>query len=137
MRGYLDEIQKGGRDPDYDTILADDSVQDTERSAAEIYNTLASMVTGEALVVLRGVPNGQVWEAWSKLFNWFDPRTPAKSLMAMMAVMTPKRVKDVRELTIVVDDWEVQAKNLKTEHDIDLDPRIKVASHADRNPVRK
>ena len=43
MRLYLDEIQKGGRDPDYDTILADDSVQDTERGAAEIYNTLASM----------------------------------------------------------------------------------------------
>ena len=42
------------------------------------------MVTGEALVVLRGVPNGQDWE-------------------------------------------EVKAKNLKTEHDIDLDPRIKVA----------
>ena len=47
--------------------------------------------------------------------------------MAMMAVMTPKRVKDVRELTNVVEDWEVKAKNLKTEHDIDLDPRIKVA----------
>ena len=27
----------------------------------------------------------------------------------------------------MVDDWEVQAKNLKTEHDFDLDPRIKVA----------
>ena len=25
MRGYLDEIQKGGKDPDYDTIFADDS----------------------------------------------------------------------------------------------------------------
>ena len=127
MRGYLDEIQKGGKDPDFDTIFADVSDQDIERGAAEIYSILASMVTGEALVVLRGVPNGQGWEPWSKLFNRFDPRTPAKSLMAMMAVMTPKRGKDVRELTNVVEDWEVKAKNLKTEHDIDLDPRIKVA----------
>ena len=127
MRGYLDEIQKGGKDPDYDTIFVDDTDQDIERGAAEIYSILASMVTGEALVVLRGVPNGQGWEAWSRLFNRFDPRTPAKSLIGMMAVMTPKRVKDVRELTNVVEDWEVKAKNLKTEHDIDLDPRIKVA----------
>ena len=127
MRGYLDEIQKGGKDPDYDTIFADDSVQDIERSAPEIYRILASMVTGEVLIVFRGVPNGQGWEAWSKLFNRFDPRTPAKSLMAMMAVMIPKRVKDVRELTNVVEDWEVKAKNLKTEQNIDLDPRIKVA----------
>ena len=27
----------------------------------------------------------------------------------------------------MVQDWEVKAKNLKTEHDIDLDPRITVA----------
>ena len=27
----------------------------------------------------------------------------------------------------MVEDWEVKAKNLKTEHDIDLGPRIKVA----------
>ena len=117
MRRYLDEIQKGGKDPDYDTIFANDSDQKVESGAAEIYSILASTVTGEAVVVLRGVPNGQGWEAWSKLFNRSDPWTPAKSLMAMMAVMTPKRVKDVREPN----------ENLKTEHDIDLDPRIKVA----------
>ena len=53
---------KSGKDPDDDTIFADDSDQDFERGAAEIYSILASMVTGEAL---RGVPNGQGWEAWS------------------------------------------------------------------------
>ena len=86
-------------------------------------------------ISVRGVPNGQVREAWSKLFNRFDLRTPAKSLMAMMAVMTPKRVKDVRELTNVVEDLEVKAKNFKTEHDIDMDPRIKVASLTAMLPV--
>ena len=47
MRAYFDEIQKGGKDPDCNTIFADGSDQDIVR------------VTGEALVVLRGVPNGQ------------------------------------------------------------------------------
>ena len=56
MRGCLDEIQKGG---DYDAIFADGSVQDSQRGAAENYSMLASMVTGEALVVHRGFPNGQ------------------------------------------------------------------------------
>ena len=40
MRGYLDEIQKGGKDPDCDMIFADDSDQDIERGAAEIYSIL-------------------------------------------------------------------------------------------------
>ena len=78
MRGYLGEIQKGGNDPDYDTIFADDSVQDIERGAADTYSISASMVTGQALVVLRGVPNGQGWEAWSKLFDRFDPQDSSK-----------------------------------------------------------
>ena len=33
----------------------------------------------------------------------------------------------MRELTNVVEDWEVKAKNLMTEHDIDLDSHTKVA----------
>ena len=84
-----------------------------------MYGILSSMVTGKPWW-------SSGWEAWSKLFKRFDPRTPAKSLMAKMAVMTPERVKDVRELTNVVEDWEVKAKNLKKEYGIDLDPRIKV-----------
>ena len=47
--------------------------------------------------------------------------------MAMMSVMQPKKVKDVRELPNAVQDWEVKVKNLKVEHDIEVDERIEVA----------
>ncbi len=57
----------------------------------ELYAALTSLVTGDAMGVVRGVTNGDGLEAWSKLFNRLDPRTPARSLMAMMAVMQPKR----------------------------------------------
>ena len=47
--------------------------------------------------------------------------------MAMMAVMQPKKVKDVRELPSAVQEWEMKVKNLDTEHGIVLDAKIKVA----------
>ena len=42
----------------------------------------------------------------------YDPRTPAKSLMAMMHVMQPKKIKDVRDLpTAVRDELEGGARH--------------------------
>ncbi len=40
--------------------------------------------------------------------NGFDPQTPAKTLMSMMSVMSPKTVMDARELANDVEDWEVR-----------------------------
>ena len=79
------------------------------------------------MTVVRGVVDGSGWVAWSKLHNRFDPRTPAKSLTALMSAMQTKRVKEGRELPNAVQDWEVRMKNLEVEHNITLDPKIKVA----------
>ena len=57
----------------------------------------------------------------------FDPRTPAKALMAMLNVMNPKKVKDVRYLSGAVEDWEVKVKGLGTDHDVTIDNKIKSA----------
>ena len=79
------------------------------------------------MTVVRGVSGGDGWEAWRRLVNRFDPRTPAKALMAMMQVMQPKKWKDARELPSAIEEWEVCIKNLKTEHDIELEDHIRVA----------
>ena len=80
MRAYLDEIQKGGKDPWLRHVPVNDSDQDIVRSAAEIYSIWPSMETGEALVVFRGVPNCQGWEIWSKLFNQSTGSIPGHDL---------------------------------------------------------
>ncbi len=94
---------------------------------AEIYNLLVLMVTGEALTVVRGVAGGNGWQAWQQLAIRYNPKTPARALMAMMEVMQPRKVKDVREKQGAVQEWEVKLKNLKIEHDIDIDECITVA----------
>ena len=131
VREILDDIVLAGKDPDMNKVFSDalEDWQGEEISTygAELYAVLSSIVSGDAMAVVRGVANGSGWEAWSRLFNRFDPRTPAKSLMAMMAVMQPKKVKDMRDLPNAMQDWEVKVKNLKIEHDLGLDDRIKIA----------
>ena len=104
IRMVLDEIIKGGKDPDWDMIFASWSDAEMKKASAELYAMLSSLLTGEAMTVMRGIPNGDGFLAWSRLFNRYDPRIPAKSLMAMMVVMQPRKVKDVRELPGATED---------------------------------
>jgi hypothetical protein len=131
VREILDDISKAGKDPDFDLIFNDAldtwTGEDIGKYGAELYAVLSSVVSGDAMTVVRGVTTGSGWEAWSRLHSRFDPRTPAKALMAMMSVMQPKKVKDIRELPNAMQDWEVKVKNLQVEHDIELDDRIKIA----------
>jgi hypothetical protein len=130
-RSFLEEIQKAGKDISFNMIFEDvvepeDRAQ-VERLGAEIYAMLSSLLTGDALTVVRGILTGDGWLAWSKLCCRFDPRTPAKALMAMLNVMNPKKVKDVRYLSGAVEDWEVKVKGLGTDHDVTIDNKIKSA----------
>ncbi len=70
------------------------------------------------MVVVMGVVNGNGWEAWSRLYSRFDPRTPPKALMAVMSVMQTKKIKDGRDLPNAVQDWDVTVKNFEVEHNI-------------------
>ena len=93
VREALDDIVKAGKDPDYDLLFGGDSLdggwegEEVVKYGAELYAVLSSIVTGDAMAVVRGVTSGRGLEAWNVLWNRFDPRTPAKALMAMMSVM--------------------------------------------------
>ena len=126
-RNLLEDIHRHAKDPDWDTIFVDVSEDHVTKIGAELYSLLVSLLSDEALMVVRGVVGGNGWEAWQKLAARFDPRTPARALRAMMLVMQPKKVKDVREMQSAVEEWEIRIKQLKVEHEIDVDDRIKVA----------
>ena len=63
-------IQKGGKDPDYDTIFADDSDQDILRGAAEIYSIFG--VSGD-WGSLGGLPRRSEWPGLGGLEQTLQP----------------------------------------------------------------
>ena len=130
IRKILELVAKAGKDDDWDLFFHDQpdwTDDEATRGGQEVYAALSALVTGDAMTVVRSVTNGNGWEAWSRLHSRFDPRTPAKALMMMMAVLQTRKVKDSRELPNTVQDWEVKVKNREVEHSITLDPKIKIA----------
>jgi hypothetical protein len=130
-RSFLEEIEKAGKEVNFSMIFEEvvepgDRAQ-LDRLGAEVFAMLSSLVSGEALTVVRGILTGDGWLAWAKLCARFDPKTPAKALMAMLSVMNPKKVKDVRYLSGAVEDWEVKVKGLGADHDVTIDNKIKSA----------
>ena len=127
VRALLEEIQKDPKGVDWDLMFGNLNDHQVDQMSAELYGTWVLMTTGEALTVVRGVAGGNGWHAWQQLVVRYNPKTPARALVAMMSVMQPRKVKDVRELQGAVQEWEVKVKTLQTEHEVKLDERIAVA----------
>ena len=66
--------------------------------AGELYDLLCLCLKGDSLILVQGVASMNGFEAWGRLFRRFNPVTPARALQAMIAVMVPPKVKDVRDL---------------------------------------
>ena len=126
VREVLDRIQNYAKDPNWEDVFMETTEASRQRYGAELYNLIVTLVSGEALTVVRGVA-GDGWEAWHRLQARFDPKTPARALRLMMQVMQPKKVKDIREVQGAVTEWEVKVAQLNTEHGIELDDKILVA----------
>ncbi len=85
-RGLFEEIQQAPQEVDWDLMFGNLNDEQVEQMSAELYGLMVLMTTGEALTVVRGVAGG------------YSLKTPARALMAMMAAMQPRKVKDAREL---------------------------------------
>ena len=68
-RDKLDVIQKASVNPYFDSLFVEDEEEIVDKFGAELYSVLTSLMAREALMIARGVPHGDGWKAWSKLFN--------------------------------------------------------------------
>ena len=68
------------------------------KMAGELYDILCLCLKGDPLILVQGVTSMNGFEAWGRLYRRHNPVTPARALQAMIAVMVPSKVKDVREL---------------------------------------
>ena len=55
--------------------------------------------------------NGYV--AWKKLYDRYNPKTPASLTAAWREVIRPKKLKDMREAGKAIDAWESKVVLLK------------------------
>ena len=100
---------------------------DYEKFSAELFSLLCQLTKGEANVTVRTASDQCGFVAWHLLCSHHNPRTPARFLMALQAVISPAQVKDVRVLGKAVEEWEIKCAALAQDHKEGLTERVKVA----------
>ena len=94
---------------------------------AELYETLCSMLEGEPLTIAQGTEGGSGLHTWRKLYLRYNPKTPARALMAMMQVMAPTKIKDIRLVSKAIEEWEVKLLNLEKEYEEKPSKKMRIA----------
>ena len=98
-----------------------------EQLAVEMYDIIGLSVTGEALTIVRSVPDMNGAEAWRRLTRRYSPKTPARTLVKLMEVLNPGKAKSVHELTGMIEAWELKIGLLEKECQEKISDKIKSA----------
>ena len=88
----------------------------------EIFGVLIQLTTGEANLLVRNVQDRNGYVAWKRLFDRYNPRTPASLTASWREVIRPKKIKDMREASKIIDTWESKVAMLKREHEASMLP---------------
>ena len=96
------------------------------QTAAEMYNLLLNITTGEANAVVRR-SLGSGWLAWKRLTSSLNPRTLASGIKAISSVLNPTRVVSSAKADQVLDEWEDKMVKLQVEYGQVITSKMKVA----------
>jgi hypothetical protein len=92
-----------------------DLTEEEDAVSGELYDILCQMCRGEALTVIRNVPECQGGRAWQKLFRKHNPKTVARMIKLLGEVTAPGKVADVREVESFLNKWEGRVAILEKE----------------------
>ena len=93
----------------------------------ELYDLIGLSVMGEAMTIVRGVPEMNGAEAWRRLLRRYQPRSPARTLVKLMDVINPGRAKDVHELAGKLEQWQLKVGLFEKDTKEEVSPKIKAA----------
>ena len=100
---------------DWDHIVGGDGVNASMETSACLFDVLAQHVEGEALVIIKSAPDYHGFEAWRRLHRKYSPRTMARRLRLLMAVVNPGRIKSIGDIQASLNLWEERILQLETQ----------------------
>ena len=83
-----------------ETVVDDDDIEVnvSEETSACLFDILCQHVEGEALMVIKSFSGFHGLEAWRRLHRKYSPRTLARRLRLLMAVVNPGKIKNMGEI---------------------------------------
>ena len=69
----------------------------------------------EAMALVQSVPDMDGIAAWQKLHRNYNPKTLARVMQKIMAVVAPPKIQDVKTLVTMVEEWGKRIKELESD----------------------
>ena len=85
----------------------------------QMFWIFTSNCSGEAFDIIKGVEKDNGGEAWRKLCARYDSRTLGKEMQLARQVVSPPKIKSLRDAVKGIDKWESDVRRLKRYFDED------------------
>ena len=105
--------------------LADEEFVKTTRNG--LYNILILWTKGEPNQIVRNVGEVDGYVTWKKLYDRYNPRTPASMAAAWRDIIRTKKMRDLRDAGKVLEIWEGKIDLLKREYSEEVPEGLKAA----------
>ena len=86
-----------------------------EKLSAELYDLLFMVTADEALSLVQSVQDMDGLAAWQKLHRNYNPKTLARIMQKIMAVVAPPKIQDIKTVVTMVEEWEKRIKELEAD----------------------
>ena len=73
------------------------------------------LTSGEVNALVRSANGQDGFVAWNKLFENYNPRTPARALKMIFEIINPTKPKNLVQLVHCLEDWEMKIANWESE----------------------
>ena len=101
---------------------------DAKKTSGEVYDLLCQLCAGEAIAVIRGVHDCKGMLAWKKLNEKYRPRTLARHVQLLLAILCPPRSQDGKDLELRYVQWKEKLREEnQTFGGMQLSDRAKIA----------
>ena len=116
-----------------DAELSNDPVDDIQHApeqvarSGELYEVLCQFCSGEALSVIKGVPDMEGIEAWRRLRRKYNPRTMARGVRMLCEVTNPSKVTSLNDVEMEINKWEEKVRALRAQFGEELTNGMKIA----------
>ena len=102
-----------------------------KKHGPQLFSVLCVLTTGEANLIVRSTIDKGVghcgFTALCLLSRRYNPKTPARVLQHLIAVLNPPAVKDVRLLERTIEEWEAKRYRLKSEFQEEFSDNVSIA----------
>ena len=108
-------------------IIETDFNDEQKKVSAELYDVLSDTWRGDALKIVRAVPEYEGVRAWQRLHVKYNPKTVARLIRILGLAAGPSKIVDIKDLENKLNKWEEDMRIMQKHTGEDWSDNLRIA----------